>query len=210
MFRRILLSALVLFLHATMGSSLEYDSRTISLSGGIISRLRGFDLCSGPVMPEVQADGPLFFPRLHWGFTWAYWDALKPAPDMRIAISAPYEVIGARTTYSMSGHILGARLLFLAPRNPRNPATLGIFAGVSRQFLRERFTRGTVTGWERGSEWGPAYNTLDLGITITSPIRGPFSLRIETRIHRPFRPREDYIRINRGVATLGLAYTFPR
>jgi hypothetical protein len=110
----------------------------------------------------------------------------------------------------MAGHILGARLILLAPRSPRNPATLGIFAGVSRQFLRERFTRWTGTGWERDSEWGPACNTCDLGATITSPIRGPFSLRIETRLYRPFHPREDGFPVNRAAVLAGLAYSFPR
>lgn len=209
MFRCMLFAALVLFLPVHRGAATEFGLADVSLAGGIVSTLSRDNSFRGAVIPELQAGGPFLTPRLRWGVAWAYWDAFKSKPDMRECIS--YFYIGMRGgAYSRSGHIAGVRLVFLAPRHPRNPATLGLFAGISRHFIRDHFNCLTASGWETDSAWGSPFYTYDLGATATSPIRGPFSLRVEARMHRPFSPRESGVRANRIAATIGLAYSFQR
>ena len=206
MFRRMLLAALVLSLPALPAAALEIGLADVSLSGGMIHNIESAESFPGVIIPEAQAGGPFLSPRLRWGVSWTYWKSFKSAPDQT---NWTYFTVGSRgVTYSHSSHITGVRLVFLAPRHPRNPATLGLFAGISRHFIRDHFNRLTASGWGTDSAWGTAFTTFDYGATATSPIRGPFSLRIEVRMHRPIYPKEDIVHVNRIAATVGLMYSF--
>ncbi|MHB9028930.1 MAG: hypothetical protein ACYC9O_09185 [Candidatus Latescibacterota bacterium] len=213
MFRRIIpLAFAVLLAFAATAETVELGLSSFSLSAGRTYRKADFPPSGNMFYPEVKAGGPLFLSLLHWGVSWGYWNENKGLPADKIQLSdstVPGE--SRQGIYSYSGHVLGARLTVFPHRSSLNPVTVGLFAGASRHFLRERSIRSTPGGQRQEIHTAPGFSTFDLGVTAFVRLLGPFSLVSELRLLQPLddaHDRYDAYR-NRLAFTVGAAY-FPK
>jgi hypothetical protein len=190
----------------------QVDVSTISARIGTIRTLwrdnTTYEAYLWTVYPELEIGGRLFMRYLSWGASWGYWsdgiDKVLPVVDM--------------ATYSQASHILGLRIGFHPQLADEHwPIPLVVFGGLSHHMIKTRYIGGgdfpiktTYAGEFKPYTINDDHSTtIHLGLGVTIPMVGIFSLDAEAQQFIPFGSSEsEQTQKNRRAFKIGLQARF--
>ena len=171
----------------------QFDLRDASTGIGVVEGIGTKQLVP---YPELQAGGSFGTSFLEWSAYWGSWNDDLHALRYNDAIE-----------YSYSGHILGARLIFLpASALEQWPVPIALFVGAAHQVIARRDLGGEDLTGTRGSDGSESANTLEAGLRAYARIGNAVELRAEA--HQFFRLGSDIVdmrQTGRRAYTLGCA-----
>lgn len=152
--------------------------------------------------PEIQCGGDFFLPYLRWAGYWGYADeghTMIPPPEYHPPYTYRTHNVGIRFSF-MPAHLL-----------PHWPIPVGLFVGISRQFISMSGEYPTFMTSQGPTERPAPRNVtaFEAGVNLEVRVFGPLAVRVEGHQLIPLGTTEsDRMQKERRAFTGGLSCTF--